>query len=707
MITIKNSRENETLIYAKTFEYEAYDQIKRLSNFEPYLNARIRVMPDAHAGMGCTVGTTMTLDGKVTPNLVGVDIGCLDNETEYLTKSGWKRIDSYKDDEILQYDKNANIASFVKPEAYIVKDCEFFYHLHSKSGLDQMLSKDHKILFWKGVKNRGYTPIDYFAETLVEKHNSLSKGIQGGIKTVFDFNGTGVDFTDDEIRLMMMISADGTIRKSDGENSRVELHFKKERKIRRAFELLDSCHIGYSAYRGSDLSVSIIFHTPAKISKSLSVFWNATQEQLKVMSEECLLWDGHKGVHRFYSTTVKENADVVQFAFAANNIRCGIYTPPKKKENWNQSYVVYLTENNIVGIPPGKIEKVKSVDGKQYCFTVPSGYFVARRNNRVFITGNCGMLTVELKDRKLDLEKLDRVIHGKVPCGFSVHNDPRTFLPLDDLICKDHVDLRRALCSIGTLGGGNHFIEVDKSEGGNLFLVIHSGSRKLGQDVCKYYQDKAFRKVNEMGSLKEELVRKLTREGRKKDIQGEIKKLEKPRADKELAFLEGKDFDDYIHDMKIVQSFASCNRMTMATTLFRTMEWGEMGHRFETVHNYIDFKRMILRKGAVSAESGEVLLIPINMRDGSLLCMGLGNPEWNFSAPHGAGRLMSRSKAKELIDMKAFEDSMKGIYSTSVVKETLDESPMAYKSMEEIVECIQDTVEILSVLKPVYNFKAH
>jgi tRNA-splicing ligase RtcB len=327
--------------------------------------------------------------------------------------------------------------------------------------------------------------------------------------------------------------------------------------------------------------------------------------------------------------------------------------------------------------------------------------------NLVGVDIGCGMLTVKLKETEIDFEKLDKVINEKIPSGFNVHEGSKAKYDLSKLNCSKHVDLVRASLSIGSLGGGNHFIEVAKSENdGSLYLIIHSGSRKLGGDVCKYYQDLAFQNVNEMTKIKTKLVERLKKEGREKDIQSELKKIQKPRTSKELAFLTNEDFKNYMFDMKLTQGFATENRKTMAKIILKEAGLTEV-ECFETIHNYIDFKRMILRKGAVSAEKGEVLLIPINMRDGSLLCVGKGNEDWNYSAPHGAGRLMSRSKAKELIDLDDFKNSMTDIYSSSVGQSTLDEAPQAYKSIDEIKSAITDTVEIIDVLKPLYNFKAH
>lgn len=326
--------------------------------------------------------------------------------------------------------------------------------------------------------------------------------------------------------------------------------------------------------------------------------------------------------------------------------------------------------------------------------------------NLVGVDIGCGMLTIELKDKDIDCEKLDLIIRTKIPNGFDVHEKQKATFDFESLICAKQVDLERALLSIGSLGGGNHFIEVDYSEkSGRHYLVIHSGSRKLGGDVCKYYQDLAFQGANEMKKVREDLITRLKTEGRIQDIESEVKKLKKPIADKELAHLSGDYFRSYLNDMEIVQRFAMLNRKTMAAIIIKEMGFLEES-RFETIHNYIDFKRMILRKGAVSAEQGEKLLIPINMRDGSLICIGKGNEDWNYSAPHGAGRLMSRSKAKEMLSMDEFVNSMDGIFTTSVSTSTIDEAPQAYKSMEEIRTAITDTVEIIDTIKPIYNFKA-
>ena len=319
---------------------------------------------------------------------------------------------------------------------------------------------------------------------------------------------------------------------------------------------------------------------------------------------------------------------------------------------------------------------------------------------------NCAILVIELQEREIDLKELDSVIHKNVPSGFNTHLVPIHSFGFKNLRCAKHVNWERALLSIGSLGGGNHFIEVDKSEDGRLYLVIHSGSRNLGVGVCNYYQNLAYKNISNRAEGRNKLISSLKAQGREKDINAELQKLKKPKFAKELAYLEGEDFEDYINDMEIVQQFASLNRKTIAELIL-----GHMGlhvvSTFETIHNYIDTKNMILRKGAVSAQKGEKFIVPINMRDGSLICIGKGNEDWNCSAPHGAGRLMSRSKAKETVSMNEYQRSMEGIYTTSVNDSTIDEAPQVYKPIEEIMEAIKPTADIVEVITPIYNYKAN
>ncbi len=305
--------------------------------------------------------------------------------------------------------------------------------------------------------------------------------------------------------------------------------------------------------------------------------------------------------------------------------------------------------------------------------------------NLVGVDIGCGMETIRIKESHIELQKLDKLIYEKIPSGFQVREKTHRYfekINLKDLYRYKHINPARAEKSLGTLGGGNHFIEADRDDEGNIYLVVHSGSRHLGLEVANVYQEAGYRELN-----------------------GTDKNVKRTNIPRQLAYVSFELFDQYIHDMKIVQKYAALNRQAMVDEIIKGMKLHVL-EQFTTIHNYIDTEAMILRKGAVSARKGERILIPINMRDGSLICIGKGNEDWNQSAPHGAGRLMSRSEAKESFTVSEFKKQMAGIYTTSVNKDTLDECPMAYKGMEDIVENIRDTADVQRVIKPIYNFKA-
>lgn len=331
--------------------------------------------------------------------------------------------------------------------------------------------------------------------------------------------------------------------------------------------------------------------------------------------------------------------------------------------------------------------------------------------NLVGVDIGCGMETIRIKETYIEPQKLDKVIREGIPSGFDIRTKAHRFaedIDLSALCCAKKVDTDRAYHSIGTLGGGNHFIEANRDDDGNIYVIVHSGSRHLGLEIANYYQEAAYRALTSYS--KEEIdsaIETLKAAGREKEIQSVLKQMKSKNSPvpKPLAYVEGALFDQYLHDMKIAQRFAELNRRAMMDTIVKGMKF-HVVEQFTTIHNYIDVDNRILRKGAVSAQAGERLLIPINMRDGSLLCTGKGNEDWNFSAPHGAGRLMSRSAAKEMFTVSEFKKQMEGIYTTSVSRSTLDECPMAYKGMEDIVGNIEPTVTVDAVIRPVYNFKA-
>lgn len=341
--------------------------------------------------------------------------------------------------------------------------------------------------------------------------------------------------------------------------------------------------------------------------------------------------------------------------------------------------------------------------------------------NLVGVDIGCGMLTINLGSVDVDLKSLDQFINNNIPNGHKINEQPQVQQRelIEALHCfreipKSSREFNRA---IGSLGGGNHFIEVNKASNGDLYLVIHSGSRNMGKQVADYYQNKAYDYCNgltdEYLDAKDELIATYKQNGRRKEIQKALKDLQQKfkkesAIPKDLCYLEGRLKEDYLHDMKITQEYAKLNRVVIGKRIakFLGLQYHSL-NKFQTIHNYINVGTGMLRKGAISAKDGENVLIPMNMRDGSLLCVGKGNPEWNYSAPHGAGRLMSRRQAKETLSMDEFAETMKDIYSTSVVQSTLDEAPMTYKPMQEIINNIGDTVEIIDIIKPIYNFKAH
>ncbi len=333
--------------------------------------------------------------------------------------------------------------------------------------------------------------------------------------------------------------------------------------------------------------------------------------------------------------------------------------------------------------------------------------------NLVGVDIGCGMETVKLADREIDFEKLDRVIRAQVPSGENIRNTPHPLtdqIDLNQLRCRSAIHMERAVLSLGTLGGGNHFIEIDRDEEGDLYLIVHSGSRYLGVQTASFYRKLGWGDMNRLSDeARRGLIERFKAEGRTREIEKGLKELEErfiaSDVPEKFAYVEGQYLRDYIHDMRIVQRYAALNRRAMIQTMIEQMGLTETD-RFTTIHNYIDTENMILRKGAVSARKGERLLIPINMRDGALICIGKGNPEWNCSAPHGAGRLLSRTAAQNTLTVEEFRREMSGIYTTCVAQSTLDESPMAYKGLDEILAQIGPTAEVVKQIRPVYNFKA-
>ena len=334
--------------------------------------------------------------------------------------------------------------------------------------------------------------------------------------------------------------------------------------------------------------------------------------------------------------------------------------------------------------------------------------------NVVGVDIGCGMYTVNLGNIEIDFEKLDEACHF-VPSGMNVWQGRQEHFDLQQLRCfRELKDSKRLERSLGTLGGGNHFIEVDKAADGTKYLVIHTGSRNLGKQVAETYQRLAVdlnRGMEDYFEQRDEIIRTYKEQGRRSEIQAALKAIAWKKANgptsipEDLCYLHGKYFEDYLADVEICQKFAKRNRELIAEIILDRCGLTVID-AFHTIHNYIDTGEMILRKGAIAAYTGEKVLIPINMRDGSVLAVGKGNSEWNYSAPHGAGRVMSRAGARKSLSLEEYKKEMEGIYTTSVNEDTLDEAPMAYKSLNDIIDVIGESVEVIEVLKPIYNFKA-
>lgn len=395
------------------------------------------------------------------------------------------------------------------------------------------------------------------------------------------------------------------------------------------------------------------------------------------------------------------------------NYNLKIFTDNIEPEALNQVYTL-VKQPAFEGCKVRIMPDVHAGKGCVIGFTADLGDKVVP--NLVGVDISCGMLTVKLNDKNINLEKLDQVIREYIPAGRNVNKDK--FFDgsmLDNLYCYEHLkNISHITHSIGTLGGGNHFIEIDKDDDGMYYLIIHSGSRNLGKQVAEYYQNLAVEIMQgkeELAEKQNQIIREYKANGKAKDIQKALETLKKEYQSrtlgipKDLCYLTDKYREMYLNDMMVCQEFADANRQEIADTIISKMGFTKVS-QFTTLHNYIDIKENIIRKGAVSAKTGEILLIPINMRDGCIIARGKGNPDWNCSSPHGAGRIMSRSAAKENLSIDEYYHSMEGIFTTSVGMSTIDESPMAYKPMDEIIRNITDTVDVIKVIHPVYNFKA-
>lgn len=686
-------------VKANEVESQALDQIRKIASL-PWV-AHMSVMSDVHYGKGATVGSVIAMRGAVSAAAVGVDIGCMDRDTEFLSPNGWKRISDWSGEDVMQFSPPTGTAEFVSPLAYIRKREEYFYHFKHNKGLDQMICPNHKIILYKGYhrSSRDYEIV--IADDFVKHHKSLKKGRAGGFLAAFTVKPPDTrSLSIEDLRIQIMVSADGCIRG----RGVCEVHLRKKRKIARAKELLDDAGRDYKLYEHKDGTVTYSF-CPPQNTKFLSILYTISSDDLSLIVDEIFLWDGHvaEDGQRSFSSASKENADVVQFVLAATGTRAGMYKVTYKDKDWNDTYEVYSTENKFVNMAPDDIhpvEKVQSPDGYSYCFTVPSGFFVARRNNNIFITGNCGMQAAETN---LDVHKchkkakrLREEIEKCVPVGPHGHDSPvLNSMPLwikneADKLMREFKNLTHeikytdngAAKQIGSLGGGNHFIEITYDTNNRVWIMLHSGSRRIGYELADVHISRAA-------------------------------KLEHNQAleDRSLAvFLSGTpEMDAYRRDLQWAQRYAWLNRAVMMELIKeavgRVFPSLQIGTEVSCHHNYLEEEvhlgenLFVTRKGAIRAGDGDLGIIPGAKGSKSYIVKGKGNKESLESAPHGAGRKMSRRKAKEKYTVKDLEEATK---NTECRKDqgVLDEIRHAYKDVRKVIENSSDLVEVVAELQP-------
>lgn len=658
------------------------------------------VTGNCHAGVGATIGSVIGMEGAVSPSAVGVDIGCLDKDTEFLSPSGWKRISDWNGEEVLQFSPISQEALFVPPLAFIKKEEPFFYHLKHRKGLDQMVCPNHRILFYRGYKRESRRYDILIAEDFVAHHKTLRKGIAGGFLTTFNFRTGEVSLNSSEIRVHLMVSADGCIREGGG----CEVHLKKARKIARAKKLLEESGIDYKIYNHKDETVTYYFRPPLP-TKSLDILYSCSTDVLKDVIPEVFYWDGHRAAdgQEIFSSSDKAKADAVQFALAAVGIRAGIHRVDYQKEGWEPTFQVYTTKNIFVNMGPdteSPVEKVPSPDGFSYCFSVPSGFFVARRNNNIFITGNCGVdgwKTSLFEDDLPVLAALREDIEKAIPTGFNQYDTPRSYNPDVRQLFREYGSLSaevkdlegKAKRQMGTLGGGNHFIEICLDLDKRVWFLIHSGSRNIGKCLADIH-----------------IARAKTLDHNKHLVSRALSVLLENTPE----------MDAYERDLDWALRYARLNRLTMMRsleTVFRKnfsktkleiLEKISCHHNFASKESHFGSDLWVTRKGAIQARAGELAIIPGSMGTRSYIVRGLGNPESLESASHGAGRKMSRSAAKKKFSLGDAQKQTAGVECRKD-RGILDELPGAYKDVDQVMEYQGDLVEKVAQLRAVLCVK--
>lgn len=669
------------------------ESVKQMQEAMKYGAVYGALMADNHLGYSVPVGGVLAYEKQICVNGVGFDIACLDAETEFLSPDGWVRMDKWDQHKVLQYNPITDKANFVLPDRYIKNLGEQeFYHFFHTDALDMMLTANHKVLWWPGYKNRGYKNFKTtLAKDFVLHHNSLKKGIVGAIKTTFDFEGEGLNLSDDILRIIVMVTADGCERK----NGCFELHFKKTRKIKRAKHLLETAKIDFKEYLGSDGSVFINFKNKF-VFKGLNKFWKANKSQLKILSDEVLFWDGHDGNHQYFSTTNQEEADIVQFANAVSGIRSGIGLVdfPNRKIAYN----VYRTKNPFITFTKQKYGSTVLKNGS-YCFEVPSGFFVARRNNKIFVTGNCGNKAVRLDadaDKvRSDIYRVMNDIEKYISFGVGRKNNERVEHELfDDTVWTDidilHSLKPKAIEQLGTVGSGNHYVDIFIDDLDRVWVGVHFGSRGLGHSICTHFIKAA---------------------GGKDGIHAAPVVLD-----------ESSDLgEQYLRCMELAGRYAYAGRDWVCARVAQILK----ANILEEVHNHHNFAwrenhfgkdLWVVRKGATPNQPGARSFVGGSMGDYSFILEGVDSEESKvslYSTIHGSGRIMGRSAAKGKYNNKTGEclrvplinkdDMVAWIkkFDVELRGAGVDEAPMCYKRIESVLFAHRETVKVVQRLKPI------
>lgn len=758
-------------VYATTLEDECMSQIYGFMNSPVVEGCNIAIMPDAHAGKGSCIGFTQKINGRVNPNMVGVDIGCFTKDTKVALADGrnlsFEELINEQDKEHYGYsiDKNGSVQvsklefprkiktadklleieldngekiKCTLDHIFYKRDCseveakdlkvgDSLYPLYIKSAKDVFENSDDEHLCIFDGKNSKYVLIHKLSDDYNERHGlGVHFNGRGYVRHHKDFN----KFNNDPTNIQRVLWEDhrkihaanmsltnklgitgfaATERKHPGSARRASIKRAEvtwngpnaeENRKKAAKRLAER---GCSEKCRAAASKRQKEHNTSKFSEHNKEEWMKNKQKLGRI-RKVLLWLQNNNLEINEKNYNEARKNFYNYKF---------YKDAKQLvESLGLSFEKILKKETVTN---HKIVSIKEIEGDDvYCLTCQEfGNFALASG--VFVH-NCGMLVLKISKEagkqlfnKPGLDKFDKIMHTKIPSGAGHRSTYHKFtknIDIKQLIAD--ADYDKELYAMGSLGGGNHFVEIDKDENDDYYIVIHSGSRHLGIVVAKYWESKAINYHKNNSSTKNELINKLKKEGREKDIQEEITKLPPVIISKELSYLEGEDLDGYLHDMKICQEFARLNREAMLDVLIEEMgiKKRHILGKFCTIHNYIDIENGILRKGAISLQEGEEAIIPGSMEFGSLIVKGKGNPDWNFSGPHGFGRKLSRSKAKETLSMEEFKSRMKDIYSTSVCVSTIDESPMAYKDPEDIISNITDTCDILKRIFPIYNFKA-